>query len=194
MYGQIIPFTPKNYKKNENNEINTKDKKDKSESNEKKEKEKDEIKKEYSDPKLKEKEKEKDITIRQPLTTTTAIFIPPMPMANAIFLNQVQNNKNYYNKFQTKKRTCFAGRTGDWTCASCRNLNFAFRVVCNRCKLPKPQSTEKKEVNDDNNNNKKNNFENNKNRFMNKNKYKYKKNYQYYNETNSNNSKTQEEK
>ena len=175
MYGQIIPFTPKNYKKNENNEINSKEKKDQSESNEK-------------------KEKEKDITIRQPLTTTTAIFIPPMPMANAIFLNQVQNNKNYYNKFQTKKRTCFAGRTGDWTCASCRNLNFAFRVVCNRCKLPKPQSTEKKEVNDDNNNNKKNNFENNKNRFMNKNKYKYKKNYQYYNETNSNNSKTQEEK
>ena len=115
MYGQIIPFTPKNYKKNENNEINSKEKKDQSESNEKKEKEKDEIKKEYSDPKLKEKEKEKDITIRQPLTTTTAIFIPPMPMANAIFLNQVQNNKNYYNKFQTKKRTCFAGRTGDWT-------------------------------------------------------------------------------
>ena len=37
-----------------------------------------------------------------------------MPMANAIFLNQVQTNKNYYNKFQTKKRPCFAGRTGDW--------------------------------------------------------------------------------
>ena len=114
-----------------------------------------------------------------------------MPMANAIFLNQVQTNKNYYNKFQTKKRPCFAGRTGDWTCTNCRNLNFAFRVVCNRCKLPKPESTDKNENNDENN--KKNNFEN-KNRFQNKNKYKYKKNYQYYNDTNSNNCKTQEEK
>ena len=185
MYGQIIPFTPKNYKKNENNEINVKEKKDQKESNEIKEKEKDEIKNEYLEP--------KDMTRKQPISTpTAAIFIPPMPMANAIFLNQVQTKKTYYNKFQTKKRTCFAGRTGDWTCANCRNLNFAFRVVCNRCKLPKPQSTEKKEINDDNN--KKNNFENNRNRFQNKNKYKYKKNYQYYNETNSNNSKTQEEK
>lgn len=26
-------------------------------------------------------------------------------------------------------------RTGDWVCLSCRNLNFAFRKQCNRCKL-----------------------------------------------------------
>jgi hypothetical protein len=177
MYGKIIPFTPKNYKKNEN-ETNTKEKKEEKEPKEKKE----ENKNEFLEP--------KDIPRKQPISA--AIFIPPMtPMTNAIFINQVQTNKNYYNKFQAKKRTGFTGRTGDWTCNNCRNLNFAFRVVCNRCKLPKPSTTEKKETNDD----KKNNFENNnRNRFQNKNKYKYKKNYQYYNDSNSNSKKTQEEK
>ena len=178
MYGQIIPFTPKNYKKKEN-EINTEEKKEEKETKEKKE----EIIPEFLEP--------KEIVRKQPISTA-AIFLPPMsPIANAIFLNQVQTNKTYYNKFQAKKRPCFTGRTGDWNCTNCRNLNFAFRVVCNRCKLPKPQNTEKKETNDD----KKNNFDNNnRNRFQNKNKYKYKKNYQYYNDANSNNSKTQEEK
>lgn len=180
MYGQIIPFTPKNYKKAEN-EITTPEKKEEKESKQTKEE---------NNPKIKEN---KDVLKKQSIPTP--IFLPSIapiaaPIANAIFLNQVQVNKNYYNKFQAKKSRCFAGRNGDWTCMSCRNLNFAFRVVCNRCKLPKPQTTEKKETNDE----KKNNFENNnRNRFQNKNKYKYKKNYQYYNDANSNN-KAQEEK
>ena len=176
MYGQIIPFTPKNYKKAEN-EITTPEKKEKKESKDTKEENNTETK------------ESKDVLKKQPIPTP--IFIPPIaPIANAIFLNQVQVNKNYYNKFQAKKSRIFAGRNGDWTCTNCRNLNFAFRVVCNRCKLAKPQTTEKKEANDD----KKNNFENNnRNRFQNKNKYKYKKSYQYYNDSNSNN-KAQEEK
>ena len=28
-------------------------------------------------------------------------------------------------------------KKGDWTCINCRNLNYSFRTVCNRCKIPK---------------------------------------------------------
>jgi hypothetical protein len=93
MYGQIIPFTPKNYKKAEN-EITTPEKKEGKESKDTKEENNTETK------------ESKDVLKKQPIPTP--IFIPPIapiaaPIANAIFLNQVQVNKNYYNKFQAKK-------------------------------------------------------------------------------------------
>ena len=94
-------------------------------------------------------------------------------------------NKNHYNKFQRKIKY-FSGRSGDRTCNNCRNLNFAFRTVCNRCKLPKPETTEKKESKGTNED-KKNTLEGNRNRFQNKNKYKNKKNYYYNDMTNSKN-------
>lgn len=31
-------------------------------------------------------------------------------------------------------------RVGDWICIKCRNLNFSFRVICNRCELPKSEN------------------------------------------------------
>ena len=37
----------------------------------------------------------------------------------------------------------FDKRKGDWLCPECHNLNFAFRVVCNRCQLPKPDKISK---------------------------------------------------
>ena len=42
-----------------------------------------------------------------------------------------------YNKMYKRKQKPFTEREGDWICSSCKNLNFAFRVECNRCKLPK---------------------------------------------------------
>jgi len=39
-----------------------------------------------------------------------------------------------------KKKRQFAERQGDWVCMKCKNLNFSFRVVCNRCQLPKNES------------------------------------------------------
>lgn len=30
-------------------------------------------------------------------------------------------------------------KKGVWVCVKCRNLNFSFRTVCNRCQLPKEQ-------------------------------------------------------
>jgi len=31
----------------------------------------------------------------------------------------------------------FVERQGDWACMKCKNLNFSFRIICNRCKLSK---------------------------------------------------------
>jgi len=31
-------------------------------------------------------------------------------------------------------------RQGDWVCVKCKNLNFSFRVVCNRCQISKTES------------------------------------------------------
>ena len=28
-------------------------------------------------------------------------------------------------------------KEGDWSCIYCKNLNYSFRSVCNRCKIPK---------------------------------------------------------
>jgi hypothetical protein len=39
-----------------------------------------------------------------------------------------------------KKKKPFVERVGDWVCIQCKNLNFSFRVVCNRCQLTKEES------------------------------------------------------
>ena len=38
----------------------------------------------------------------------------------------------------------FEIRAGDWTCSDCGNLNFSFRVKCNRCGILKETSEQKK--------------------------------------------------
>lgn len=54
-------------------------------------------------------------------------------------LNNAQNINNHPNSSQKKKKP-FVERAGDWTCSKCKNLNFSFRVVCNRCQLCKKES------------------------------------------------------
>ena len=44
-----------------------------------------------------------------------------------------------------KKIKPFIERSGDWFCFNCKNLNFAFRLVCNRCHIPKMESLKIKE-------------------------------------------------
>jgi hypothetical protein len=39
-----------------------------------------------------------------------------------------------------RKKKPFQERVGDWVCIKCKNLNFSFRVICNRCQLPKMES------------------------------------------------------
>ena len=71
---------------------------------------------------------------------------------NYINLNNYPNNNNIYNKrklsYNIKKNSGTTKavkkpldkRKGDWQCPKCNNLNFAFRVICNRCQLQKPNN------------------------------------------------------
>lgn len=38
------------------------------------------------------------------------------------------------------KKKKLTERVGDWVCIKCKNLNFSFRVICNRCELPKTEN------------------------------------------------------
>ena len=67
-----------------------------------------------------------------------------MIIGTPIFFNPVPSiPKICFNKMYKKKTKVFTEREGDWVCKNCKNLNFAFRVECNRCQFPK-DSNEKK--------------------------------------------------
>ena len=51
-------------------------------------------------------------------------------------------NKSLNNSSGKGNKKCFDKRKGDWVCPECNNLNFAFRIVCNRCHIPKPEKNE----------------------------------------------------
>ena len=42
---------------------------------------------------------------------------------------------------EIKDRNSKNNKDGDWICFNCRNLNYSFRNVCNRCKMPKVNQT-----------------------------------------------------
>ena len=50
--------------------------------------------------------------------------------------HQNKNNK-YLDKNESNKKNTFCRRQNDWVCSKCYNLNFAFRIFCNRCSAPK---------------------------------------------------------
>ena len=81
------------------------------------------------------------------------------------FNNSIENysNRKFYNfKNEKKKFKPFTGRNGDWICSNCQNLNFAFRIICNRCHIEKIES-EKNKIYFENNKREFNNFVINKN-------------------------------
>lgn len=47
---------------------------------------------------------------------------------------------DHKNNNNSKKKKPFQEREGDWNCFKCKNLNFSFRVICNRCQLSKKES------------------------------------------------------
>ncbi len=82
---------------------------------------------------------------------------PNFQMINIGF-NEI-NNFLYNNNYKIRKRMRpFTERTGDWFCSSCKNLNFAFRVICNRCHLSKEESEKIIEKDIKNNESKDSNF------------------------------------
>ena len=48
-------------------------------------------------------------------------------------------NKENTNPQQNVKKP-LTERVGDWVCGNCKNLNFSFRKVCNRCQITRVQS------------------------------------------------------
>ena len=50
-------------------------------------------------------------------------------------------DKNDSDKKRRKKE--FVERKGDWHCTNCKNINFAFRKECNKCKISKEESDKK---------------------------------------------------
>lgn len=99
---------------------------------------------------------------------------PTMMIGTPIFFSNIP--KYNYNKIYKRKQKPFTEREGDWICNSCKNLNFAFRVECNRCKLPKGADAK---TNPNDENNKENNQEQKTYQKNHKN-YKHKKCHNYY--------------
>jgi len=50
-----------------------------------------------------------------------------------------KNTENVTNE-ENAKKSHFVERQGDWVCTRCKNLNFSFRIMCNRCKISKTES------------------------------------------------------
>ena len=106
---------------------------------------------------------------------------PTMMIGTPIFFSNMP--KYCYNKLYKRKQKPFTEREGDWICNSCKNLNFAFRVECNRCKLPKGADAKS-------NSNEENNKDNHEQKSYQRNQRynKHKKNYNYcYNNKNNGN-------
>ena len=65
------------------------------------------------------------------------------PVGKPKHLSQKENDENDPS-VATKTEKCpkkqLREHAGDWLCLSCRNINFAFRQQCNRCKLSKELS------------------------------------------------------
>lgn len=115
---------------------------------------------ERKSPEIKEKEKN-DTKMNHPVTptiplklnTTTSlmnfsIFCNKQNNVNSVINSKsnngnenTKNNNRQTNQGSTvKKHKPFTERAGDWVCSKCKNLNFAFRTMCNRCHLQKSES------------------------------------------------------
>ena len=70
-------------------------------------------------------------------------FVPEINIqANNYYKNNGKNNFNNEIKLDiqknpNKKNKKFKKRKGDWNCRICHNINFAFRIECNKCRFPK---------------------------------------------------------
>ena len=59
---------------------------------------------------------------------------------NLIPYNQLLSNKEesfVKNNTNQKKKKSIIERKGDWICFFCKNFNFSFREICNRCQKSK---------------------------------------------------------
>ncbi len=76
--------------------------------------------------------------------------LPPKIELNNSLLPLMKNGyeffpKNfYYSTLFINKNKKYHEKKNDWICVFCNNLNFSFRIKCNRCGLPKEISEKQK--------------------------------------------------
>ena len=88
-----------------------------------------------------------DSSLLQHLNLLSQPFVPKNKIIPSILINgddylfnvKIEKVKNKKEE-RRKKKNNFVKREGDWICYKCKNLNFAFRNLCNKCKLPKEES------------------------------------------------------
>ena len=59
---------------------------------------------------------------------------------NFLDYKNIKNNDSNVNKNNFEGKIQFSDKEGDWICFNCKNINFAFRKICNRCQLSKIES------------------------------------------------------
>ena len=103
---------------------------------------KDENKKDINDIKNEMSSDENNNPIIKHLDFYSQPFVPKDKIIESLLISAKAFNENNTRKKKEKKkkRINFVKREGDWICYKCKNLNFAFRSVCNKCKLPKEES------------------------------------------------------
>jgi len=88
-----------------------------------------------------------DNSLLKHLNLLSQPFVPKNKIIPSILINsddylfnvKIEKVKNKKEE-RRKKKNNFVKREGDWICYKCKNLNFAFRSICNKCKLPKKES------------------------------------------------------
>ena len=86
----------------------------------------------------KSKESQKNETNKEEKKIMQTVLVPTPFFFNPL----LKQPKGFYGKYQKKKTRPVTERAGDWICKNCKNLNFAFRNECNRCKIPKKDCIE----------------------------------------------------
>ena len=53
---------------------------------------------------------------------------------------KIINKEALFTEPKEKRKKPLIERKGDWLCPKCKNLNFTFRLSCNRCNLTKSEA------------------------------------------------------
>ncbi len=61
------------------------------------------------------------------------------PVYNPFIKNNISNSIYNNGNKKINQNKNFNNKKGDWVCPLCKNLNFSFRTICNRCKVSKKE-------------------------------------------------------
>ena len=104
-------------------------------------------KKQFSDDLNEDKLKAKPYIPSKYKLNKSFALINPADCFNSLIKkpNKSNNLVQFEICFKTKKKK-FVERKGDWKCSKCKNINFAFREKCNKCKITKEESDNYQEI------------------------------------------------